>query len=286
MDPINPWQQQALAHWEMINRMAGRRFAQAVLAEQAALFVMDRLADDDWRRLRAFSGRSTLSTYIGALTLRLLEDFARSRLGRRTPPRWIRRLGGIWMTLFRLLCVERYSLDEAVAIITAQQASDSRTVEESAYQLLAELPSCGEHRGEQVSLDEATLTPPDLHDCSAQEHRVQQGERDQLFAILGRMLFDEAGTEGDPRLLVRVAEAGILLEPRERLLLKLCYRDGLAVAEAGRMLGWNRHQVHGRLRRLLQRLRQDFVDAGLEDELRLLLQEDTTHPGNRYRLTS
>ena len=112
---MNSWREQALAHWEMINRMAGRRFVQAELAEEAALYVMDGLAQDDWSRLRAFTGRSTLATYIGALTLRLLEDFARTRFGRVKPPLWIRRLGGIWMTLFRLLCLERFSPDEAVA---------------------------------------------------------------------------------------------------------------------------------------------------------------------------
>jgi DNA-directed RNA polymerase specialized sigma24 family protein len=72
-------------------------------------------------------------------------------------------------------------------------------------------------------------------------------------------------------LLEKVLHADISLEPRERLLLKLCFREGVAVAEAGRMLGWNRHQVHGRLRRLLERLRRDFTDAGLDQELRLLL---------------
>ena len=123
---MSPWQQQALAHWDMINRMAGRRFQQAVLAEEAALFVMDGLARDDWQRLQAFTGRATLATYVGALTLRLLEDFARIRFGRVKPPLWIQRLGGIWLTLFRLLCLERFSPDEAVAIIGNRHPGQER----------------------------------------------------------------------------------------------------------------------------------------------------------------
>ncbi len=58
--------------------------------------MMDKLAEEDWRRLRAFTGQSTLTTYIGALSLRLLEDFARIRFGRVKPPSWVQRLGGIW----------------------------------------------------------------------------------------------------------------------------------------------------------------------------------------------
>jgi DNA-directed RNA polymerase specialized sigma24 family protein len=268
---MTSWRQQALAHWEMINRMAGRRFQQADLAEEAALFVMDGLAWDDWSRLRAFTGRSTLATYIGALTLRLLEDFARARFGRVKPPLWVRRLGGLWMTLFRLLCLERFSPDEAVAIIANHQPAQIRAAEEAAYHILGELPTCGEHRGEQTEFNEETGLPDSEEECSAQEQQLEEEERRQLFAILGRFLFDDTAAGGDPRLLERVAAAGISLESKERLLLKLCYRDGVAVAEAGRMLGWNRHQVHGRLRRLLERLRQDLANAGLGEELRLLL---------------
>lgn len=268
---MTPWQEQALTQWDMINRMARRRFQQASLAEEAALFVMDGLAQDDWRRLQAFTGRSTLATYVGALTIRLLEDFARSRFGRVKPPLWIRHLGGIWMSLFRLLCLERFSPDQAVALVSNQQPGQVKTTEEAAYRILGEIPSCGQHQGEEVAYCEETTPPGPEGECSAQELQLEQTERRQLFSVLGRLFFGDTEEGIDPRLLERVAGVGIRLEPQERLLLKLCYRDGIAVAEAGRMLGLNRHQTHGRLRRLLERLRQDFAAAGLDQELRLLL---------------
>lgn len=268
---MNPWQKQAVAHWELINRMAGRRFQQPGLAEEAALFVMEGLARDNWRRLQAFTGRSTLATYVGALTLRLLEDFARARFGRVKAPLWIRRLGGIWMTLFRLLCLERFSPDEAVALVGDRQPGTAAAAEEAAYTILGEIPSCGQHQDEAAEFCEETTLPPTEDDCSVQEQQLEQEERTRLFSVLGRILFDGALEDRDPRLLERLAGVGIRLAPQERLLLQLCYRDGVGVAEAGRMLGLNRHQVHGRLRRLLDRLRQDFAEAGLEEELRLLL---------------
>ena len=270
--PENPWQQQALEHWELINRLAGRRFPGSALAEEAALFVLNGLAADDWRRLRAFTGESSLATYIAALSFRLLEDFARARFGRSTPPLWVRRLGGIWLTLFRLLCLERFTPDEAVALVHQQQAGDPRQIERAAYQLLGEIPSCGEHRGDAPGGGaETDLRVGDEADCPEQEQRLTEGEREQLFATLGRVVFDEAAAEAGSRLLARVSAANIELAPRERLLLKLCFRDGVAVTEAGRMLGWNRFQVHGRLRRLLERLRRELARVGLEEELRLLL---------------
>ena len=270
--PVQHWQQRALEHWELINRLAGRRFPGSALAEEAALFVLNRLAADDWRRLRAFTGESTLATYIAALSFRLLEDFARARFGRSTPPLWVRRLGGIWLTLFRLLCLERFTPDEAVALVHQQQAGDPRQIERAAYQLLGEIPSCGEHRGDAPGGGaETDLRVGDEADCPEQEQRLTEGEREQLFATLGRVVFDEAVADSGSRLLARVSAANIELAPRERLLLKLCFRDGVAVTEAGRMLGWNRFQVHGRLRRLLERLRRELARVGLEEELRLLL---------------
>ena len=272
MTSTNPWQKQALTHWNMINRMAGRRFQQTELAEEAALFVMEGLARDDWRRLQAFTGQSSLAAYIGALTLRLLEDFARVRFGRVKAPLWIRRLGGIWMRLFRLLCLERFTPDEAVAIITVQQSGNAATTEAAAYRILGEIPACGEQRAARSEFcEETTPSSPEDDEGSAQERQLEATERRQMFAVLGRIIFADANREVDPGLFERIAALDIVLEPRERLLLQLCYRDGVAVAEAGRMLGLNRHQVHGRLRRLLERLRQDLAQAGLEEELRLLL---------------
>lgn len=153
-----------------------------------------------------------------------------------------------------------------------QQAGDPRQIERAAYQLLGEIPSCGERHGVEPGVwEEADVRAGHEADCAEQEQRLTEGEREQLFATLGRVVFDEAVAEAGSRLLARVAAANIELAPRERLLLKLCFRDGVAVTEAGRMLGWNRFQVHGRLRRLLERLRRELARVGLEEELRLLL---------------
>ncbi len=268
---MTTWKEQLLAQWEAINRMARRRFSRAELAEEAALFVMERLVEDDYRRLKEFAGRSSPATFIAVLTLRGLEDFARKRFGRLAPPLWVRRLGGIWTQLFRLLCLERYSPAEAVAILVSRQPTAAGLAEETAYRLLGEIPTCGEHRGEQTPLDEAVLPSGEEEAGSEQQRQLEEEERRQLFAALGRVVFGESGEAVNAALLARISEAGLQLEPRERLLLQLCYRDGVAVTEAGRLLGWNRHQTHGRLRRLLERLRQDLRRAGLEQDLRLLL---------------
>ncbi len=265
------WQQQTLSYWPMINTLAARRFPRSELAEEAALFVMERLAENDWQRMRAFAGQSSLATYLAAVTFRLLEDFARKRLGRIKAPLWVRRLGGIWTALFRLLCLERFSPTEAVEILASRQGCAVAVAEEAAYQLLGEIPDCGSYHGEETGLSEEVLVQEEPDGNSQPEDQFDQEEREQCLQSLARVVFADENPGSPPSILERMLQAKVNLEPRERLLLKLCFRDGLAVAEAGRMLGWNRHQVHGRLRRLLQRLQRNFAEAGLDQELRLLL---------------
>jgi hypothetical protein len=53
----------------------------------------------------------------------------------------------------------------------------------------------------------------------------------------------------------------------------MVYRDGLSTRAAGRRLALGTDQVHGRLRRLLDRIRRAFEKSGLFEELTLLLQE-------------
>jgi hypothetical protein len=130
---------------------------------------------------------------------------------------------------------------------------------------------CGRHQEREVPLDEE-------YDCSGpdtepQQQRLEETERDLFFAALFKGVFGTDGDHGITGSLARMLSAGVRLEAEERLLLKMCYRDNLGVAEAGRMLGMNRHQVHGRLRRLLARLRDDFERAGIGREVRVLLEE-------------
>ena len=269
---MTDWKENVMSHWGLINRLAGRRFARDVIAEEAALFVINRLEVNDWQRLKGYEGKASLTTYLSTLTFRLLEDFARKKFGRLRPPLWIRNLGGIWELLFRFLCQERLPLQEAVEHVRDRRPLEERAVlEDSARTIQARVTDCGRHQAREVPLDEE-------HDCCGadaepQQQRLEETERDLFFAALFKGVL---GMDGDPGItgsLARVLSAGVHLAAEERLLLKMCYRDNLGVAEAGRMLGMNRHRVHGRLRRLLARLRDDFERAGISREVRVLLEE-------------
>lgn len=271
-EQLTDWKEKAMSHWGLINRLAGRRFTSDVIAEEAALFVINGLEDNDWQRLKNFEGNASLATYLSTLTLRLLEDFARKKFGRLRPPLWIRNLGGVWELMFRFLCQERLPVGEAVEHVRERMPGEERAViEDSAWTIRAEVTDCGSHQHMEVPL-------ADDNDCSdpeaeSQQQHLEEVERDLFFAALFKGFLDTERDDGITGSLTRIISTGVRLEAEERLLLKMCFRDGIGVTEAGRMLGMNRHQVHGRLRRLLARLRSDFEKAGISRELRILLEE-------------
>ena len=275
------YKQEIAAHWLLINRIAERRFIDTNCAEEAALFVMNRLEEDDCRRLRTFSGRAKFSTFISSLTIRLLEDFSRKKFGRVRPPAWITALGGIWVTLFQLLCLQRLSVVEAIETMKSRVAgSKQQQVEETAWTILEKVTDCGKHQGLEVPFDDAGKGQPNDQETIVGHHdgpevHFLKNERRILFELLFKGVTKAEDVQSSAeRSFMTILKTPIRMSAKERLLLKLCFQDELSVTRAGKMLGWNANQSHGKMRRLLVRLRDEFDRAGIGDELRGMLHGD------------
>lgn len=262
----------ALNHWHLVDRLAQRRFANQTLAEEAALQVMEDLAHDDWQVLRKYRGAARLQTYFSSVVYNLLEDFARQRFGRVRPPLWLKRLGSVWLQLYQLLCLERHGYADAVNL-----AADRfhhlllEQIERMADRILGEIPSCGQAQYLEESLDEQDL--PDHGGSASVQSAAEEKERQRYLAALHDYFFGELLDPQKTAALEKLTGCRIDLEPEERLLLKLCHSEGFSVTKAGKRLGLNRFQVHGKMRRLYKRLRQSFESAGCGEELRRLLQD-------------
>lgn len=277
MGKLTDYKQALTAHWPLINSIAGRRFTDDTLAEEAALYVLNRLEEDDYHRLRAFSGRAKFSTYISSLCIRLLEDFSRKKYGRVRPPGWITALGGIWVMLFRLLCLHRLGVTDAVETVMVRFVGRKRReVEEVAWKILERIIHCGDHHGLEVSLDDAGDGLSGILEKDGGTYDPEEQLLEDERRVFFELLFDrEVGNEKLTASAQHLLSAGtVQLAAEERLLLKLCFQDELSVTRAGKMLGLSANQVHGKLRRLLVRLRNDFDRVGIGDHLRQLLRED------------
>lgn len=265
---LTDWKEKTLACWETIDRMAARRYGEGALAEEAALAVIEALQADDWHRVRTFNEQATFPTFIRSLIFRLLEDFARKRFGRVRPPLWVKTFGGIWEKLFTALCLERRPVEEAVEVVLQRQTvAEKNEIEDAAYQLLGRIPDCGRHQGLEVAYDDENYAQS-VADCTLEER-----QKAELFMAIFRLVLGDEEFVVSDTLLQKISHLQIRLSAEERLLLKLCYQEGLGVAKAGEMLGMSRFQVHGKKRRLMARLKDELERTGLADDLRLLLNE-------------
>ncbi len=270
---MRDWKEKTLEYWPTINRMAARRFGEGVLAEEAALAVVEGLKAGNWQRLREYKEQSTLKTFVRTLTVRLLEDFARKRFGRIRPPLWVKTFGGIWEKLFTALCFERLPVAEAVEIVLQRQtAAGKEEIESAAYSLLARIPDCGAHQGLEVAYGEENSSDGD-HGVAVPDRALEKQQKKEVLEAIFQLVLGETEFAASGAFLRRVSQLQLCLTPEEKLLLKLCYQDDLGVTKAGKMLGMTRFQVHGKKRRLMVRLKGEFERTGLAKDLRLLLDD-------------
>jgi DNA-directed RNA polymerase specialized sigma24 family protein len=264
------FQKWAVEHWELVDRLAQRRFVSESLGQEAALFVMERLEKDEWKLLRGYRGSARLKTYFCAVVYNLLEDFARNKFGRVRPPLWLKKLGGIWLLLYRFMCLERVTFSEAVHLAADRYHQVSLDqVELMAERILGEIPTCGKTQYQEVALDEQ------LHGAASAQGSSQEvaeeREREQIMKGLHDHFFGSDPDLNTSKALFDLLGCDVDLKADERLLLTLHHVEGLSVAAAGNKLGLNRFQAHGKLRRLYGRLRKAFESAGCSQELQLLL---------------
>lgn len=277
--------ERVLTYWRNLDRLARMRFADSNLADEGLLYVMEQLAAEDWKRVRAYGGRASFRQYVSCLAVRLLEDFSRKTFGRPRPPAWLKRLGPLWEIMYRRLCLERLPVVEAVeAVLHSGPGLRSRqAVEEVAYTILGRIADCGVKVGETRPLDEGPEPLPAGagHGVPASgESQLADRQRQAVLAILLHSLLPpDAADRQDPALshdfCQRLAAAlAMTRQPEETLLLRLVYQDGLQVSAAARLLGWTPGQAHGRLRTTLAALRRRLHEAGLAQELQGLLEQE------------
>ncbi len=286
------WKKKVIRHWSLLDKLSRKRFPDTNTADEALLYVMNKLETDDWQCVRAYRHEADFRTYLSFVAQNLLESFSRHKFGDARPPKWIKRQGSLWIEIYHLLCIERMSATDAVQSLTYSAPGErfSQAVEETVAIILSRVRNCGKYRGEPVPTDTENIdayTPdhPLLHHFSPEDIAALRERISILEAIAHHLIESKGNSESDfsdnDRIgnLIRRFRSELNIKAEDRLFLKLIYQDGLTVSEAGRLLEWNSNQTHGRLRRLLERIRRAFEKTGLEEELKLLLKSD---PGTEF----
>jgi DNA-directed RNA polymerase specialized sigma24 family protein len=259
-------------HFHLLEYLSRRRFKDDVLAEEARNYVLDALSGNNWEKIRKYKDTGSFKAYLAQLVVRLQEDFARRRFGRKRPPAHVVVRGSLWVRLFQLMCIEGYSPSAASAVVADELPPP---VEESgaysaARSIAESVVDCGTAVSE-IPYDDAAHAGPNptgdpLHALPPEECLEEARYAALLDAL--RELFQEDDRAGAGGMRVSAPRCEALLRDRaqlqteERMLLRLVYQDGLTVTAAGKVLGYTAAQTHGRLHRLLRKLGRLLEEAG------------------------
>jgi RNA polymerase sigma factor (sigma-70 family) len=224
---------------ERIIRFACRRHRwNADQSEEFAGAARLKLIENDYSVLRAFRGRSSLSTYLTAVILRFALDHHRQIAGRWRPSAQAESLGPSAVRLEALLYRDGHTLEEAVQVM----ASETDTREADLRQLAASI------RPRLTIREEAMEEAP--------EPAAPQPAADELVRRA------ELGTAGAK--VAQVLNAALLaLNAEDRLILRLRYHESFPVAEIARMLGMSQKGLYRRFDRLQLDFRQALAEANL-----------------------
>ncbi|HVS13870.1 MAG TPA: sigma-70 family RNA polymerase sigma factor [Thermoanaerobaculia bacterium] len=220
-------------------------------AEDFQSWVHERLLEDGCRRLRVFSGRSKLSTFLVTVVNRLFVDYRRQEWGqsRWTPSAIAVRLGPLAVRLEELWQRDGLSFHEAAAWLVEHAEADRAELEEIAGSLPAR------PRARLGSL-EGSADPVDS--AADPETAVLVAERAARFGKLSAAL--------ERRLGELPAEDGCIL--------RMHFLEGMTIAVVAEALHLEQRPVYRRRDRLLAEVRAALTaDGWNEIEAKRLLDE-------------
>jgi RNA polymerase sigma factor (sigma-70 family) len=210
-------------------------------ADEFASIVKLRLVEKDFAVLRAWEGRSSLTTYIGTVVQRLALDYRTHAWGKWRASAEAKRLGALAVDLEQLLYRDRRTIEDVVAVLAAKYDGITR---ESLLALAARLPERAPRRRD-VDLDAAAsvATP---QSASPEEHTLDQERRAASQHVSG----------------VMAAAIQKLLE-QDRLIMQLRFEEGMTVPQIARALQLDQRQLYHRLERCTLELRRELEREGI-----------------------
>jgi hypothetical protein len=252
--------------WDKLQSLCHRRFPNdQALADEGLDYIVHKLQQNEWERLRTWAGEGRFSTYLLTLGARLLTDFTRSRYGHIRMPAWLKaQTDPIWPQAYRLIVVQGFGRRDAVNWLAINDprrpgAFIERVVSEIELRCSRPDRVCDQT----VALDDA---PEPGVTATAPETLLGVSE-DEVMDTLRRYLDpDDDHSPPTQRVaaLVQRLQVHLDLSEQDRLLLRLRHYDGLKMTEIVRLLGLC-DDPYRRYHRIIAAVREALRRSGLLD---------------------
>jgi RNA polymerase sigma factor (sigma-70 family) len=267
LDAPRGWQAFEAFFGDDMRRMIERalpRTANRQNREDAYQSVCEALLRNNLQRLRAYSGRGSLSGFVLHITENLVIDFARTVIPRRRLPAAIQRLAALDQSVFRLIYWDRLNADPAILLAHLSRSGEAppsvTAVAEAIGRVRQALPAgyYAQPRGDGQMVELSAAEDFALAGGS-QDFRVPTPE-DKLVEGEAAALLEQA--------LEALQQALPGLAVGERLYLQLAL-SGAPAREIARLLCLPAEDVHKLAQKLKRRLRDQLGDADVVKRWRL-----------------
>jgi RNA polymerase sigma factor (sigma-70 family) len=200
------------------------------------------LIENDYGKLRAFKGASSLKTYLYTVISRIFIDTVRSKWH---PSAEAKKMGAAAVALEKLVHRNQYAVHEACQILAANPAT---AIEESAAHAMLGKLKVRKPRLARVDDSEAHLQgfpdpAPDPEKRIAQKQLQQK--KQTIIALVGDITRSLSG--------------------EDKLLIKLLFVSNRKISEVARLLGKEDRMLYKRTQAILRNMREAMADAGIRE---------------------
>ena len=235
---------------EKIEAVCKRHFYAENDRNECYIFVLDSLRADYFKRLRAFKGKSKLSTYLYSLVNSLAIDFRRKRYGRRRIPTSVLKLGKWAETVYRLVCWQKFSFDDAYDFLQVDGLFEGSYKQFQQEIALIQKAPCRENPSF-MSMD----------DCGGKPSRDMQDTGSNPLETLIRKLNREKRIKA----VKVIRETTDSLPENDQLLIRLVFGSDHPVRVAAKVIDLSASAARRRLKRLLIKYRENLLAAGIRE---------------------
>jgi RNA polymerase sigma factor (sigma-70 family) len=235
---------------EKIEAVCKRHFYTENDRHECYIFVLDSLRAENFKRLRAFKGKSKLTTYLYSLVNSLAIDFKRKRYGRRRIPSAVVKLGKWAEAVYRLVCWQKFSIDDAYDFLKIDELfTGSYEQFQQAVEPIQKAP-CRENPSFMSTDDYGGDPLRKISDADSNplENMIQKLDRQRRLKAVK----------------VIRATTGALPE-NDQLLVRLIFGSGHPVRVAAKTIGLSASATRRQLKRLLIKYRENLLAAGIRE---------------------
>ncbi len=251
-------------HWNFMTSLARKRFPNDNdLGDHALSYVLDKLEELEWQRIRGWDGCGSFATFLAVLTTRLMTDFVRSRFGYHRPPAWLKeKKDALWNKAFKLCTVDKYERREAIEILRSDASEiDTEALEEIVNTVYSKCLK-------QARFSEGNIGIDQVEESASEEEDMQDKVNNkQLIEVLVEYIQSDdsttnASADDTIRNLLSHLQSHINMSDEDRLLLRLRFCEGLKINEISQMLHLESNP-YKRINGLVEELRNACQQCGL-----------------------